>query len=109
VSAHNNETVNITSTKEFTKTALSDILNLVLHIVYKRDGVEMVEKRKGEEDHIQAIRRLADMVWNGGYNVTGEILTFLSGRGNPIMITPTRWQSKDGQDAACMVTSSTNL
>jgi len=37
------------------------------------------------------MRLLGECVHNGGYNVTSEILSFLSPAHLPIQITPTRW------------------
>jgi len=39
------------------------------------------------------MRLLGECVYNGGYNVTSEILSFLSPAHHPIQITPTRWKS----------------
>jgi len=37
---------------------------------------------------------LGECVYNGGYNVTSEILSFLSPAHLPVQITPTRWSPK---------------
>ena len=42
----------------------------------------------------KVIRLLGECVYNGGYNVASEILSFLSPAHLPIQITPTRWKSK---------------
>jgi len=39
------------------------------------------------------MRLLGECVHDGGYNVTSEILSFLSPVHLPIQITPTRWKS----------------
>mgnify|MGYP006105948751 FL=1 len=39
------------------------------------------------------IRLLGECVHDGGYNVTSEILSFLSPAHLPVQITPTRWKS----------------
>ena len=38
------------------------------------------------------MRRLGECVHDGGYNVTSEILSFLSPAHLPVQITPTRWK-----------------
>jgi len=40
------------------------------------------------------MRRLGECVFNGGYDVTSVILSFLSPAHLPIQITPTRWSPK---------------
>ena len=40
------------------------------------------------------MRRLGECVYNGGYDVTSVILSFLSPAHLPVQITPTRWKSK---------------
>ena len=40
------------------------------------------------------MRRLGECVFNGGYDVTSVILSFLSPAHLPIQITPTRWKPK---------------
>ena len=42
--------------------------------------------------HAHTIRLLGECVYNGGYNVTSEILSFLSPSHLPVQITPTRWK-----------------
>ena len=39
------------------------------------------------------MKNLGELVHNGGYNVTSEILSFLSPAHLPVQITPTRWRS----------------
>jgi len=40
----------------------------------------------------KVMRVLGECVHNGGYNVTSEILSFLSPAHLPVQITPTRWK-----------------
>jgi len=41
----------------------------------------------------KVMRLLGECVHDGGYNVTSEILSFLSPAHLPVQITPTRWKS----------------
>ena len=94
VSANNDKMVRITPCREYQITALTPILNLVLHIVYKRDFVSFPKHTRGSPTHAHTIRLLSECVFNGGYDVTSVILSFLSPAHLPIQITPTRWKSK---------------
>jgi len=94
VSANDDQTVRITSCREYHLTSLNDILNLILHIVYKWEFVSFSEPNENTSTHAHTIRLLGECVHNGGYNVTSEILSFLSPAHLPIQITPTRWKSK---------------
>jgi len=94
VSANYDHTVRITPCREYTRTALTPILNLILHIVYKRDYVSFPKHSRRTPNYAHTIRLLSECVYNGGYNVTSEILSFLSPAHLPIQITPTRWKSK---------------
>jgi len=87
--------VTITEVRKFTRTALNDILNLILHIVYKRAFVRFPKDEHGQDKtkHGEAVRRLAECAYSGGYNVTGEILSFLSQKDKPVILLPTRWGS----------------
>jgi len=42
----------------------------------------------------KVMRLLGECVHDGGYNVTSEILSFLSPAHLPVQITPTRWKPK---------------
>jgi len=97
VSANNDKTVRITPCREYTRTALTPILNLILHIVYKRDYVSFPKHSRRTPTYAHTIRLLGECVYNGGYDVTSVILSFLSPAHLPIQITPTRWKSKRGQ------------
>jgi len=95
VSANTDHTVRITPCREYTRTALTPILNLILHIVYKRDYVSFPRhSARRTPTHAHTIRLLGECVFNGGYDVTSVILSFLSPAHLPIQITPTRWKSK---------------
>jgi len=94
VSANDDKTVRITSCREFHLTCLNDILNLVLHIVYKWEFVLFLEPHENTSRVEEVMRRLGECVHDGGYNVTSEILSFLSPTHLPVQITPTRWKSK---------------
>jgi WD40 repeat protein len=103
VSANDDNTVRITSCREYHITALTPILNLILHIVYKWEFVTFPKQiydiraylpTKNTPAHAHTIRLLAECVYNGGYDVTSVILSFLSPAHLPIQITPTRWKSK---------------
>jgi len=94
VSGNTDHTVRITPFREYTRTALTPILNLILHIVYKRDYVTFPKHTRRTPTHAHTIRLLGECVYNGGYNVTSEILSFLSPAHLPIQITPTKWNLK---------------
>jgi len=93
VSANSDKTVRITPCREYHLTALTPILNLILHIVYKRDFVSFPKHSRRTPTHAHTIRLLGECVYDGGYNVTSEILSFLSPAHLPVQITPTRWKS----------------
>ena len=94
VSANYDKTVRITPCREYTRTALTPILNLILHIVYKRDYVTFPKHSRRTPTHAHTIRLLGECVYDGGYDVASVILSFLSPAHLPIQITPTRWKSK---------------
>jgi len=94
VSANTDHTVRITPCREYHLTSLTPILNLILHIVYKRDYVTFPRHSRRTPTHAHTIRLLGECVFNGGYDVTSVILSFLSPAHLPIQITPTRWKSK---------------
>jgi len=95
VSANTDKTVRITSCRKYTRTALTPILNLILHIVYKRDYVSFPRhSARRTPIHAHTIRLLGECVYNGGYDVASVILSFLSPALLPVQITPTRWKSK---------------
>jgi len=91
VSANYDHTVRITPCREYRLTGLTPILNLILHIVYKWEFVSLNENTSPLEE---VMRRLGECVHDGGYDVTSEILSFLSPAHLPVQITPTRWKSK---------------
>jgi len=95
VSANNDNTVRITSCREYHLTGLTPILNLILHIVYKWEFVSFLEPNENTPSSPleKVIRVLGECVHDGGYNVTSEILSFLSPAHLPVQITPTRWKS----------------
>jgi len=115
VSANTDHTVRITSCRNYTRkpSCLSPILNLILHIVYKWEFVTFLEPNENTtiEDCVRRyvaynnhpnttptahiMRLLGECVFNGGYDVTSVILSFLSPAHLPIQITPTRWKSKN--------------
>jgi len=95
VSANRDNTVRITPCREYQITALTPILNLILHIVYKRDYVTFPKHSRRTPTYAHTIRLLGECVFNGGYDVTSVILSFLSPAHLPIQITPTRWKSKN--------------
>jgi len=94
VSANDDHTVRITPCREYQLTGLTPILNLILHIVYKRDYVSFPKHSRRTPTYAHTIRLLGECVYNGGYDVTSVILSFLSPAHLPIQITPTRWKSK---------------
>jgi len=94
VSSNSNNTVRITPCREYHITGLTPILNLILHIVYKWEFVSFLEQNENTTPLEEIMRRLGECVYNGGYNVTSEILSFLSPSHLPIQITPTRWKPK---------------
>jgi len=94
VSANEDNTVRITPCREYHLTGLTPILNLILHIVYKRDYVSFPKHSRRTPTYAHTIRLLGECVFNGGYDVTSVILSFLSPAHLPIQITPTRWRSK---------------
>jgi len=91
-SANSDKTVRITPCREYHITALTPILNLILHIVYKWEFVSFLEPNENTSTLEKVIRQLGECVHNGGYNVTSEILSFLSPAHLPVQITPTRWK-----------------
>jgi len=94
VSANTDHTVRITPCREYTSTALTPILNLILHIVYNWEFVSFLEPNETTPSSPleKVIRQLGECVHDGGYNVTSEILSFLSPAHLPVQITPTRWK-----------------
>jgi len=96
VSANDDNTVRFTSCREYHLTGLTPILNLILHIVYKWEFVSFLEQNENTSPLEKVMRLLGECVHDGGYNVTSEILSFLSPAYLPIQITPTRWKSKRG-------------
>ena len=92
VSANEDHTVRITPCREYHLTALTPILNLILHIVYKWEFVSFLEPNENTSTLEKVMRLLGECVHNGGYNVTSEILSFLSPANLPVQITPTRWK-----------------
>jgi len=95
VSANKNNTVRITPCREYHLTGLTPILNLILHIVYKWEFVSFLEPNENISPLEKVMRLLGECVHDGGYNVTSEILSFLSPTHLPVQITPTRWKPKD--------------
>jgi len=85
--------VRITPCREYHLTGLTPILNLILHIVYKWEFVSFLEPNENTSPLEKVMRLLGECVHDGGYNVTSEILSFLSPVHLPIQITPTRWKS----------------
>jgi len=98
VSANTDHTVRITPCREFTfvPSCLTPILNLILHIVYKWEFVSFLEPNENTPSSPleKVMRLLGECVHDGGYNVTSEILSFLSPAHLPVQITPTRWKPK---------------
>jgi len=93
VSANRDKTVRITPCREYHLTGLTPILNLILHIVYKWEFVSFLEPENTSPLE-KVMRLLGECVHDGGYNVTSEILSFLSPAHLPVQITPTRWKPK---------------
>jgi len=95
VSANEDKTVRITPCREYHLTGLTPILNLILHIVYKWEFVSVLEPNENTPSSPleKVMRLLGECVHDGGYNVTSEILSFLSPAHLPVQITPTRWKS----------------
>jgi len=91
VSANEDKTVRITPCREYHLTGLTPILNLILHIVYKWEFVSFLEPNENTSPLEKVMRLLGECVHDGGYNVTSEILSFLSPAHLPVQITPTRW------------------
>jgi len=119
VSGNRDKTVRITPCREYHLTGLTPILNLILHIVYKWEFVTFLdpnentsilakvmrrlgfsEPNKNTSILEEVMRRLGECVHDGGYNVTSEILSFLSPAHLPVQITPTRWLPKERVAAA---------
>ncbi len=92
VSANIDHTVRITPCREYHLTGLTPILNLILHIVYKWEFVSFLEPNESTSILARVMRKLGECVHDGGYNVTSEILSFLSPAHLPVQITPTRWK-----------------
>ena len=93
VSANLDKTVRFTPCREYHLTGLTPILNLILHIVYKWEFVSFLEPPNENTSPLEKVMRLlGECVHDGGYNVTSEILSFLSPAHLPIQITPTRWR-----------------
>jgi len=92
VSATDDHTVRFTPCREYTRTGFTPILNLILHIVYKWEFVSFLEPNENTSTLEKVMRLLGECVHNGGYNVTSEILSFLSPANLPVQITPTRWK-----------------
>jgi len=92
VSANKYHTVRITPCREYHLTGLTPILNLILHIVYKWEFVSFLEPNENTSTLEKVIRLLGECVHEGGYDVTSEILSFLSPAHLPVQITPTRWK-----------------
>ena len=94
VSANTDHTVRITPCREYHLTGLTPILNLILHIVYKWEFVSFLEPNENTPSSPleKVIRLLGECVHDGGYNVTSEILSFLSPAHLPVQLTPTRWK-----------------
>ena len=99
VSPTSTKTVRITPCREYHITALTPILNLILHIVYKWEFVSFLEPNKNtpRSPLEKVMRVLGECVHDGGYNVASVILSFLSPAHLPIQITPTRWK-RDPED-----------
>ena len=95
VSANSDNTVRFTLCREYTflPSCLTPILNLLLHIVYKWEFVSFLEPNENTSILEKVMRLLGECVHDGGYNVTSEILSFLSPAHLPVQITPTRWKS----------------
>jgi len=89
VSANTDNTVRFTPCREYHLTGLTPILNLILHIVYKWKFVSFLESNENISPLEKVMRRLGECVHDGGYNVTSEILSFLSPANLPVQITPT--------------------
>jgi len=97
VSANTDHTVRITPCREYHLTGLTPILNLILHIVYKWEFVTFLDPKNENTPSSpleKVMRLLGECVHNGGYNVTSEILSFLSPAHLPVQLTPTRWKPK---------------
>jgi len=95
VSSNTDHTVRITPCREYHLTGLTPILNLILHIVYKWEFVSFLEPNENTSPLEKVMRVLGECVYNGGYNVTSEIISFLSPDQLPII--PTRWK-RDPED-----------
>jgi len=93
-SGNDDHTVRITPCREYHLTGLTPILNLILHIVYKWEFVSFLEPNENTSTLEKVMRLVGECVHNGGYNVTSEILSFLSPAHLPVQITPTRWKPK---------------
>jgi len=96
VSGNTDHTVRITPCREYHLTGLTPILNLILHIVYKWEFVTFLDPKNENTPSSpleKVMRLLGECVHDGGYNVTSEILSFLSPAHLPVQITPTRWKS----------------
>jgi len=91
---NDDHTVRITPCREYQITGLTPVLNLILHIVYKWEFVSFLEPNENTSTLEKVMRLLGECVHDGGYNVTSEILSFLSPAHLPIRITPTRWKPK---------------
>ena len=94
VSANEDNTVRITPFREYHLTGLTPILNLILHIVYKWEFVSFPKPNENTPSSPleKVMRLLGEFVHDGGYDVTSEILSFLSPAHLPVQITPTRWK-----------------
>ncbi|GMI61391.1 hypothetical protein ScalyP_jg947 [Parmales sp. scaly parma] len=70
----------------FVHPALSDLLNFLLFTQYLPKHVTYPKPCCEEICNIGSFMR------NGGYNVLGEILSFLSPKNKPVIILPSRWK-----------------
>jgi len=95
VSANWDKTVRITPCREYHLTGLTPILNLIIHIVYKWEFVSFLEPNENTSPLEKVMRLLGECVHDGCYNVTSEILSFLSPAHLPVQITPTRWSRNE--------------
>jgi len=108
VSGNHDKTVRITPCREYHLTGLTPILNLILHIVYKWEFVSFLEPNENTSPLEKVMRLLGECVYHGGYNVTSEILSFLSPAHLPVQITPTRWK-RDPEDIIARLRAENDL
>ena len=97
-SANWDEHMRIMSCRDWSKTSLSVILDLIIFIIYRKKISNVTYPRvwfwTRQSQIYRTMKRLGELVAGGDYDVTGEILSFLA-RDGKCWITPNRWKPKN--------------